>query len=170
MATIPVMIVFDGETIVSTFGQGGSESAPITINSSNCVYMIAQGNYVVNSQANYELKIKAEPEDIIQWRATAVDRTDYSPILTQFVVSSGTSLIGTAQQNQPTLYYYLSADPSNPDNGVRQTSCLDAVWQATVLSPGKVTYRWRFKLLDREGSVLGYYTWDPYIQINQPGT
>ncbi|HHG84278.1 MAG TPA: hypothetical protein ENJ82_05970 [Bacteroidetes bacterium] len=171
MATIPIMIVFDGETIQEKAGTGGSMDHPISLGGiqGNCIYMMAQNNYVVSDQAGAELNISAEPEDIVQWRATSIDRTNYSPILVEFDVSSGSQYISTAVDTLPTLYYYLSKDANNPDSGTQQASGLESIWQATVLNTGSVTYHWTLKLMDREGNVIGYYNWDPFITIHKPG-
>jgi len=55
-------------------------------------------------------------------------------------------------------------NPQNPLHPDRQT-IQNYFFQTTVENPGDVTYHFNFMLLKRDGTVQGYYYWDPYIHI-----
>ena len=55
---------------------------------------------------------------------------------------------------------------TNPGAGVNYSCMLYQFSSASIgTSPG-VQYSWAFQLINQSGTVLGYFSWDPFIIIN----
>ena len=127
--------------------------------------MIANNSYVTNFQATSALNIHAMPGDFVQWRISAVDRRYFSPVLVHYA-SSHPRCCKTPLNRL--LGYRFSSQKTPPTRipGVKQVRVEDVQMTAEVLAiDTTVTYNWTFKLVDRRGSTLGYYDWNPKIKI-----
>ena len=169
MSEIPILIVCDAANTVKNVGKGGTLANPRSLGSqqSSCIFMITENSYLVNNQAGAELEVKVHSGDIIMWRATTVTKgNDYNIILVKYTSDSPTYVEDPEMKNV-TLDLWEPADVKNPDGSMKEVNYPDYELQATVLLPNhRVTYHWTFKLVDRDGNVLGYYNWDPYIKIS----
>lgn len=166
-ALIPIQIVVDGEQILRSAGEGGTLENPKSLFDiqEGCVFMIANNSYVTNFQATSALNIHAMPGDFVQWRISAVDRRYFSPVLVHYA-SSHPRVLQNPSQSIVGLPFFIPENPSHPDSGVKQVRVEDVQMTAEVLAiDTTVTYNWTFKLVDRRGSTLGYYDWNPKIKI-----
>lgn len=158
--TIDIQITFDAETILASYGKNGDPNNPVGI-SAGLVYMVVASGQAVSGNGGGELNVSAETDDTIRWRETTPG-VDYSAILYAFPTQS--SLISTPVPLISTVTVPLP-NPSNPTQPGRQ-AIQDYFWNCTVLNPGSVTYHFNFMIVGRDGTVQGYYWWDPFITIN----
>ena len=160
---IDVAIVVDAETIISQYGGNTTPQTPTQI-TAGLIYMITKQADVVSGNAGNELTVAAKTLDIIRWRETTLSlNADYDAILYKFVPSSGGNLISTPAPLEVDVNTPLP-NPADPLHPGTQT-IKNYFWQSTVLSAGSVEYHFMFMIIDRDGTVQGYYWWDPYITI-----
>lgn len=160
---IDVLIVIDAETILRTYGTNTDPTKPAQI-AGERVYMITKKADVISGNAGSELKIAARTLDVVRWRETSLSlNADYDAILYKFVVGSGGTLISPPEAMEVNVNTPLP-DPANPLHPKTQT-IKSYFWSSTVLGAGDVAYHFMFMIVDRDGKVKGYYSWDPYIHI-----
>lgn len=165
---IPIQIVVDGQQILDSCGHGGTLRTPISLQSiqEDCVFMITNNAFVSSKQAQAELAVNAKPGDFLHWRIAAVDRTDYNPILVKFEADHPDAL-KPPKQAIVQMPYYLPKSPSNPDSGVKMVAVDDVQMESEVLKGGEtVHYDWVFKLVNRSGQTMGFYSWNPAILVS----
>lgn len=162
-----ILIVFDAETIVDTYTKPSLDSTkPIGIsNSNNVIFMLTKSGDALSGQGGSELNFKASPSDIIRWRETTLERnTGYNVQLYEYKASAGGDLISTPTM-MPIQVTIPVPNPSNPLKPTKTQKVYDYLWQSTVLDTGRVTYTFKFEILNRDGTALGYYSWDPFVTI-----
>jgi hypothetical protein len=160
---IDVLITIDAKTIVDKYGKNSNSNSPTGIDRA-LIHLDARQSQVVSAPGTVDLAVAASPGDTIRWRETTLSmNTDYTGILYGFTLQSGGQLISPPRP----LLFPLSEplpnmqDPLNPTMQKIQSY----VWQSDIMSPGRVTYTFRFMILNQKGVKLGYYTWDPVIVI-----
>lgn len=164
---IPILVMVDGKTILDAFGPGGTRQRPISLLSQEhkCLYMIGHHSYALSLPYWSEIFILAAPGDFLQWRIAAIDRGNHSPIITSFDFL-GHKTLQKPSQAIVTEPFFIPAQPSDPNSQVMEVVREDVELTSEVCrSHGFVVSRMVFKLLDEAGAELGYYSWDPIIQI-----
>jgi len=177
MATVDILCVIDADTLATAVANHtlnpGTVDSPTALGSYNSsdtyIFMIADGQYVVNNQAKSELSISCNVNDTIRWTISNPSAgVDYNCMLYNFE-SGG---IGT-YITQPivttvaaTSYYNNPLNVNTPD----PTAYMLSAWTCNALeatNPASVQYNWSFQLINTSnGLVIGYFYWDPFIQIN----
>lgn len=164
MAQIYVQIVFDAAAIINTPpgpGPNSSISSPVGV-PGDFIYIVApQGNVLSGTNGSDELTLLAQTDDEIFWRECTLG-PGYSVILYQ-LVASPPGLLSAATLNQTTVMLPLP-NQANPTQPLLQT-VQQYSWSVNVVSPGTVTYHFNFMVVARDGTVSGYYSWNPFIQI-----
>lgn len=161
MAQIYVQITFDAAGIIERYGQNSNASTPVAV-SGNFIYMVAAQNHVLSgTEGSDELTLLAQTMDEVAWLESTLG-PDYSVILYQFAANPG-NLLGQAQLNQSAVKLPLP-NPTNPMQPLMQT-VQEYYWSVNVENPGTVAYHFNFMVVARDGTVQGYYTWDPFIKI-----
>lgn len=165
--TINVLVAFDAETILAKYPNSTDSQNPTYVGS-GMIHMIVRESNAVSGNAGDALTISADVDDTIRWRETTVSMdTKYSAILYKFVAASGQDLIDDPRPLISTVTVPLP-DKNNPLHPRTQT-IQNYFWTTTVLATGNVTYHFQFMIVQhvKDGvNVLGYYQWDPFIQIN----
>lgn len=161
---INVLIAIDAETILGTFGRNTDPNNPRSISgNSKLIYMTARQNQL-GSAPGSELTINACPMDIIRWRETTLSlNSEYTGMLYRFNSLAGEGLI-----SRPTPRVVTRSEPLPNDQDPLHPSTQrinSYYWECEVLKTGTVTYNFSFMILNRKGEKLGYYYWDPYINI-----
>ena len=166
MSTIDVLIAVDAESIVSKYGKNNDPNNPTFIPyGSQLIFMITKRDNVLSGQGGSELKIQANTLDTIRWRQTTLSlNAENDAILYQFVPSRGGNLIAPPRPEIATVKTALP-DPNDPTSPNFQT-IQNYFWNTTAEKPGNVTYSFRFAIVDRHDNILGYYSWDPFIEIS----
>ncbi len=162
--TIDVLIIFDTETIIEKYGKNTDSNNPTQITQQDLIYMVTKQGNAVSGEAGNELKVAAKTMDEIRWHETTLSlNADAEAILYKFIATQGQDLISTPEAFLATVKTPLPnpADPQKPTMQEVQTY----FWNSIILKPGQVTYHFQFMIVDRDGTVQGYYWWDPYIQI-----
>jgi len=163
---IDVLIAVDTETIIDKYGTNNDPDNPVQVTDGQTIFMITKQGDVVSGNAGNELNIKAKTLDIIRWRETSLTlNAAYSTMLYKFVPTAGGNLISTPIP----LLIEVNTPLPNPDNPLapNKQTIEDYCWNSNVLKVGSVTYHFNFMILDRDGSVQGYYWWDPFITITE---
>ncbi len=188
MATIDILCVIDTNGLMASGPNPGTQTGPTSLGSYNTsdtyIFMICDGQYVANGQAQSELTVNASVGDTIRWTITdpstglPVTNPDksapsYSCIFyncTESATNTGSITPPAVNSQQAVLYY-------NPQNAYNPQSAYSAVvgtymcsaWTSTVLTAGTVQYSWWFQVIDcHSGDVAGYFFWDPFINISAP--
>jgi hypothetical protein len=170
--TIDILCVIDAETLANNIKSGtlspGTLENPTWLgansNSDVYVFMITQGSFVVNNQTKSELMISAKVGDNVRWGITSpASGVDYSCMLYNF--QTGSVILTTPFVLPLSVVEYIN-NPANPAQ-ILSLSYTNSVWQSTVTAVGSVQYSWSFQLIDQNGNVLGYFSWDPFINIAQ---
>ena len=118
----------------------------------------AGSTILVQSNASGWLQMRAKSEsesdvDFIRWRMQEISLdADSQCRIVQFNFQLGANLLPPPKQR------VLKAGPDG-----RRT---DHFWESKVLASGTVQYNIQFMVLDRQGRVQGYYTYDPLIYIS----
>jgi hypothetical protein len=160
-----VLCVFDAASLVKNFPPSQDPNNP-TGGVNPCIYMVTYApDAGSDSQAGAELNLLAHTGDDIRWRTTTVDGgAVFSVIFYSFAATGGGNLISAPQPLIITEQVPLP-NPQNPTQPTMQT-IQDYIWSSTVLAQGNVTYHFSFALFNSsDGSLVGYYSWDPYITI-----
>ncbi|MEO0731417.1 MAG: AidA/PixA family protein [Bacteroidota bacterium] len=159
---VDILLVVDAATLVAKYPAG--TAANPTVVPAPLIYLMADSAFVDFGQASKELKISIQSLDEIRWRSTSLSLNGaYFSLLYQFklvhgdqIITPPVPLLAEVQTPLPNL-----ADPSQP---TLQT-INSYFWTSTALGPGEMTYTFYFMILDRHQQPLGYYFWDPFIQI-----
>lgn len=166
LSTIPVLCAIDCASIIAHV-KPGTASSPTSLGawsqSDAYVYMITNSAFVVNDQAKSELTVKAQVGQSIQWTITSIDNgLEYNCILQ--AVHPNTSTAITAPMSLPLVVNLWVGAPNSAPVAV---SYKDFVMQATVLNTSmpSIQYYIVFQILDTNGNNLGYYQWDPFVQV-----
>jgi len=177
MATINVLIAVDGAALASHVADGslsaGSAGSPTNLGSygTSNVYitMIAPNSYVSNgSQGQSELQISADGGDSVEWAITTFDNN-----FDQTAYLYGSSFNPASAINTPLSYasgqayaYLATGNPpaSSPTKFINQISTVTG----TILQIGlTIQYTLSFTLVNNaNGSIIGYFMWDPFINVN----
>lgn len=162
---IQVLIAVDCETVIATLGTNSDSNNPVQVQDSSLIWMITKQGDAVSGNAGNELTIKAETEDVIRWRETSLSlESDYVTLLYEFVNTSGDGDLISPPVPLLAKVKVPLPNPSAPlQPGMQEIESY--FWQCTVLNPGSVTYHFKFMIVGRDGTVAGYYWWDPFIQI-----
>lgn len=162
MAQIEILITFDAATIIEKCGTSTDPTNPVGV-PGDLIYLITPlDDALAGSDGSSELTVIAKTEDTLSWREATLG-PDFSVLLYQFVVSPG-NLITPPQPLQASVTVPLP-NPTNPTQPLLQT-ITDYFWMSVVLQPGQATYHFCFMVVARDGTVQGYYTWDPHISIS----
>lgn len=176
MSTINVLTVVDAGTLMSLVYQGtlspGTLENPTNLGSyagsDQFIFMIADGEYVVNQQGQSELTIQAAVNDSIRWTITdpSADFV-YNCMLYNFQSTAIGQAITEPVCNTLPLVWYCNS-PSNPTVSL-PSAYMSSYWSAQVISTSvpQVQYSWSFQVIaSQSGNTVGYFMWDPFIQIS----
>ena len=163
---IQVLIAVDAETINATLGGNAEPNNPVQVTDSKLIWMVTRQADAVTGNAGNELNIKAETEDVIRWRETSLSlNSDYVTLLYAFVQTSGDATLISPPMPLLAKVKVPLPNPAAPlQPGSQEIESY--FWETTVLNPGSVTYHFKFMIVGRDGSVAGYYWWDPFITIS----
>jgi hypothetical protein len=177
MATINVLIAVDGAALASQVADGhlpaGSSGSPTNLGAygSSNVYisMIAPNSYVSNgTQGQSELQISADGGDTIEWAITTFDNNfDQTPYLYSgsFNPSSAINIPLSYASGQAYAYLATGNPPaSTPTKFINQVNSVSG----TVIKLGlQIQYTLSFQLINNSnGQTIGYFSWDPFINVN----
>lgn len=157
MSIINVSVVVDAQYVVATYKPNNNSESPPGCYHEN-IYLTVKGSEAVQSNASGWLVMRAKSEgeteiDRIRWRMQELSLdADTQCRITKFNFQMGANLITAPRQRRL----------GSGANGRR----IDCFWESTVLEPGSVQYNIEFMVLDRQGRVQGYYTYDPLIDIS----
>jgi nematocidal protein AidA len=177
MSNIDILTVVDATTLMDLVATNklspGTFESPTNLGSyagsDVFIFMIADGEYVPNGgQGKSELTVSANVNDVIRWTITnpSADFT-YNCILYSFQSAAiAQNIISTPTcATMPVVSYYNSLlDSTTPV----PSAYMYSVWSTSILNvgAGSVQYTWSFQVIDStNGQVVGWFTWDPFIQI-----
>lgn len=183
MSVVNILMVVDTAKLVhdkASLIPNSSFASPIGLgNGASYIYMVADYRFVVGSNAISELKIQLHSEDIIRWRVDAIDKgQSLSPLFVEFETNYDTG-INPADFLSPFppqfvkshINVYEPNSVTDLDGPSSKVTFPDYYFETTAISAPTgdttVTYQWKFKLIDQDGVVQGYFQWDPFIVILQ---
>lgn len=167
METIPILTVIDCQSIIDTIGQKGSEGSPYNLGSYGTsdvyVYMLTTQSFVVSEQGQSELTVKAQVGQSVQWAMTCIGAGTQYNVIIQGVTPNSTTAISEPFSLPLTTDRYVGAPGATPT----PESYQEFLMQATVQSvgSGQIQYYVNFSIVDTSGNTLGYYQWDPFINV-----
>lgn len=161
-----VLITFDAETLMELYPSPSlNPDRPTFISSSDkVIFMVTKTEDALCGQGGSNLNIKANPSDIIRWRETTLERNTGKNVQLYKYVASSSDLI-TAPAIQPVSVTIPIPNANDPLHPTKYQKIADYFWQSTVCDTGRIVYNFYFMILKRDGTVLGYFRWDPYITI-----
>jgi hypothetical protein len=192
MSQINVLIVVDGEALYNSHKlslPAGTKKEPINLNtyaqSNNYISLITQNSHINNNtpgngheQGQSELTINAKVDDIIQWSVITFDaNTKQTPYLynASFTTvdetnhsNGGTPGITPLTYKTTTEVNYLPPNdkPKSTPTKVNNTIATASGVIITEVSQ-TLQYNPSFVLVNNsDGTIIGYFSWDPYIVIN----
>ena len=175
MGLINILVAVDGSQLAQQVADGsiqaGSQGSPTSLGawSQSDVYiaMISQHSNVVNDGGQSELTISANSGDTIQWAMTTFgNNTDYTAFLYAGTFNPSSAIV-------PAGLLYLNTQVAEhlPNNSgtLQQYNNNVYIAQGTVVQVGvSIQYTLSFELVNNaNGNVVGYFTWDPFINVNQ---
>jgi len=117
-------------------------------------------------QASKELKISVKTLDAIRWRSTTLSLNSANfCLLYDFKLVSGDNIISTPE---PLLAEVTTPLPDLSDPlKFKKQKIQNYYWNSSAVKKGEATYTFYFIILDRDNTPLGYYYWDPFIQVSE---
>lgn len=176
MATINIQIAVDAATLAEQVQDQklspGSLNGPTGLGaySASNVYitMTSQnGNVVDNSQGQSELTVKANSGDTIEWAINTFDNNADNTVYLYngaFNPSDAISAL-TYHSAQVGNYFPPSGNPTAaPSLYTNQVTYAQADIQKLNV---QIQYTLSFIVVDNaSGSIIGYFSWDPFIVVN----
>lgn len=160
-----VMITFDAEGIIDRYGKqtNPDPKKPQDINYSY-IYMVTRSKNAFSGNGGGNLALQVRTGEFIRWRENSPTYS-YQAILCNFTVSSGADLLGPMQQSRIEINYAMPnmKDPTAKPTETQKVKVYS--WRTEAQLEGTASYVFTVMLLDRDGNVVGYYKWDPTIQI-----
>lgn len=170
---IDILTVVDTVSLMNAVTSGrlakGTQSNPTNLGSYSqsdaYIYMITASAYVVNDQAKSELTVQADVGDSVRWMITCPGGgTAYNVILMGWTAGQGATLI--APQPPLNLPLNLNLYVGSPTVAPRPIPFTNYCYQGTVIATGQIQYVITFEVLDENGNSLGFYCWDPFIEVS----
>ncbi|NOU49814.1 hypothetical protein HG263_04600 [Pseudoalteromonas sp. JBTF-M23] len=175
MAQINVLVAVDGDALANRVADGslsaGSADRPTVLGSYSSsdvfISMIAQHSVAVNDQGQSELTIQAQSGDFLQWSMTTFgNNTDFTASIYNgsFNPSNGIEAFGSQIQQENN--YLVPSDNTAPTTFEHFVNNF-SVYQAKLTKVNqRIQYTLSFALVNNQtGNVVGYFTWDPFIQV-----
>ncbi|AZZ98021.1 AidA/PixA family protein [Pseudoalteromonas sp. R3] len=175
MSQINILVAVDAEKLADKVADGtlsaGSAEHPTPLGawsqSDVFISMIAQHGVAVNNQGQSELTIQAESGDFLQWAMTTFgNNTDHTASIYNgsFNPSNGIEAFGSEIQQENN--YLVPSDDSAPTTFTKVVNQF-SVYQAKITKVKQsIQYTLSFALVNNQsGSVVGYFTWDPFINV-----
>lgn len=162
-----VLIAFDAETLLEMIPNPSLDPKNPTFirDADKVIFMLTKRGDTISGHGASELNFIANSSDIIRWRETTLEgNTGLNVQLYNYYISKGQDLI-TPPSMQPISVIIPVPNPSDPGKPKNFQKVADYLWQSTALDTGNVVYTFFFAILNRDGSPLGYFSWDPYITI-----
>lgn len=172
MGQINVIVAVDGSKLAQQVAGGsisaGYENAPTSLGSwgSSDVYvsMIAQHSVATNDQGQSELTIAANSGDEVIWSMTTFGNSaDHTAFIYGGTFNPDDAISSLILSNVEVENYL-------PDNSGTLTAYTNHLYTATAIIEKvgvTIQYTLRFQLVDNSsGSVVGYFTWDPFIKVS----
>ena len=161
--TIDALIIIDTETIQAKYGHSLDPKKPILVpNDPNLIYMIntsTRRGSAISGQTGNNLMISKSK--YIQLRATSLSlNSDTEVVLCSY--SGNKPLISNPEPILAQVKCPLP-NPSDPYNPTTQT--INSYFFKMAVNPGQAIYHFVFLIVDRHGAKIGYYQWDPFINI-----
>lgn len=168
--TIDILTVVDTVSLREAVSSGslkkGTKAAPRSLgsyaNSDAYIYMITAKDYVVNNQAKSELTVTANIGDTVRWMITCPGGgTGSNVIMMGWKAGSGGDIVNPISLDLD-INLYVGSPTVAPTTVEFQNYC----YAGMVTKQGVVQYVITFQLLDEHGNDLGYYQWDPFINVS----
>lgn len=169
---IDVLIAVDGAKLAQQVADGslspGTKGSPTNLGawSSSDVYisMVSQHSSATNNQGQSELTITVNAGDSVRWTMTTFgSNDDYTAYLYNGNFNPTTAI-------SPLVYLPITNSTYLPNANGTLTEYHNQVYaaQGSVLKPGvKIQYTLSFALINNAtGHTIGYFYWDPFIQVN----
>ncbi|MFJ6621318.1 AidA/PixA family protein [Kitasatospora sp. NPDC091335] len=165
---IRVLIVFNAEDIVNDLGPGSQDPKnPTWVEAAaKYIYVTVKQANTVSGSTGAELNITAHVDDEIRWRETTYSLDDnFAALLYDY--ESTSNLISKPQPSGPAQARLpFSTATSAGDTKYDATQKVqNSYWSANVTNPGSGSYTFSFQIIDRDGNLVGYYKWDPFLTI-----
>ncbi|MCD9031258.1 inclusion body family protein [Luteimonas sp. Y-2-2-4F] len=184
MAIANILTVIDTAKIITDKSSqipDSSFESPIGLGSGETyVYMVADSRFTLSGagEGTSELTIKLHSEDIIRWRFAAFDNgQSLSPIVVQFENYYTGGYADPAEYlnpdppgyNEDSINIYVSPSVDDLDGSPVKQPLQDRYFETKIKKAPeadvKICYQWKFKLVDQNGLLRGYYDWDPFIIV-----
>lgn len=160
-----ILTVFDTEGIRKRYPEPSKNANIPTYVDHSLIFMVTDADNVVKGQGGAELNVKAVVGDTLRWREANISLGfEDTALFYRFLATAGGNLISTPTPllAEADLPVPNPLDPLHP----KVQKVQNHFWNSVVLAKGAVTYRFYFMLVNRDGSIHGYYQWDPYITIS----
>ncbi|NVZ64830.1 hypothetical protein HX867_22250 [Pseudomonas gingeri] len=170
--TFDILVVIDADAFVENYtsqGKVGTYDAPVKISSAdeqNKIYMLTQYASSLKGQATAELDLTVKLQDNIRWRGVTISKGFdkeiilYNPVMLKQNTTGEISGITNTTPYAPLPLFNKEAPGKPIAQQVRYN-----LWSAIATKRGHVVYTLSFMLVDSDNQVLGYFTWDPYIEV-----
>ena len=163
---INVLLAVDTVAILKTADSGtGTPANPVYVDEST-LWMVTRQADAVFGNGTAELKLTAQTEDLIRWRGISLSLNGNHSVIfykfqpmrpnTDILLSPPVPLVIEIESALP--------NPANLTTPNRQT-LKDYFYETTVEQAGETVYALDFMIVDRNGQIEGYFSWDPFIQI-----
>jgi hypothetical protein len=175
MSNIDILIAVDGAKLAEQISDGslsaGSQASPTSLgawtDSDVYISMISQHSNVTNDGGASELTVAGSAGDNVRWSITTFgNNSDYTAYLYAGNFNPANAITALDYINIETENYLPAT--AAPTGGT--TSVMNHLYiaQGTLVEPNvKIQYTLSFTLVDNAtGEALGYFTWDPFIQVN----
>ena len=114
------------------------------------------------NEGGFGLDIKAEIKDTIHWRmASLTGGFEYQCFLQAIVPVGGTAVMASGG----TKSEVVSCAVQDAQGNVIAKQINDYYWESTITAKGTEAYHVQFSIFDSNGSRVGIFSVDPYVQV-----
>ncbi|CAN7342545.1 inclusion body family protein [Trinickia sp. LjRoot230] len=156
MSIANIAVIVDSQFVINTYGTNTALNPGVPGFHEN-IYVTVRGERVEQGNASGYLVMKAKEEgetdvDLLRWRMQDISLgSNNQCLITKFNFVAGGTLLTAPEQKRLSL---------GTGNGH------DCFWQSEILEQGRVQYYLNFMIVNNQGRVQGFYTYDPLIDIS----
>jgi hypothetical protein len=153
---IDILAVYDSETILRNYPNASQDCSRPTGIAHNCLYLLANQQYVISGQATADLHIRALVADVIRIRSTDLAYNTVLPAVI-YAVAGAEKVLSPVQAEIAKREIPVPAPPMGCPSPYTMEAVINSDCAATVVSHGDANCRLNFWILGSTAQRTFYY-------------
>jgi nematocidal protein AidA len=176
--SIYIQTVFDTKTILKNYPKSTNYASPTWLPhpppaGQTLMYMLTNWGDQISGQATGNLELRAERNDIINWRTTTLSSNTGDAAVINAIQVTTSGVIGTPQMMLTRPDVPVPVLPPTPPYPYKWEAISDSYWYSIVADVGSTTYSVFFYILHQDADTRKmmqyFYAWDPTITVVKGG-